>query len=267
MGSDSELARAFAEGPDPSRPFAWIRRGNLLGETPTVLAWAARSWRWNWDEEAYSDLVSAMRHAEFPREAQRFGERLAKRFPSPDLLDELAWTADELGDRKRADALRPDRAPASLFQAAERRWREGNLGSAIELFREYLDSKPSNPQAWLRYGDALRRTGDPAGAEGAYANALAIAPREPRAHFGRVASAFLRGQEPRALELAEAAFVVVPWSALVFKQASALRMRAKGRLSMLNMMRPFTSARGAVRKDVETLLRLSTSTKRGNASG
>src|SRR5262245_29259033 len=58
------------------------------------------------------------------------------------------------------------------------------LGEAMDLLRRAATIAPASPDVQFALGDVLRMSGDPAGAETAYRQSIALRPLFPQAHNG-----------------------------------------------------------------------------------
>jgi Flp pilus assembly protein TadD len=79
--------------------------------------------------------------------------------------------------------------------------RTGRNGDALEWLRKAVAIDPELGGAWINYGVALRRSGDPQGAETAYRKALEADPNALSAYQNLAALLRLQGQEKEAADL------------------------------------------------------------------
>jgi predicted negative regulator of RcsB-dependent stress response len=111
-----------------------------------------------------------------------------------------AYAALALGRQEAGNAAtyssRSSSPTALALRARTAIW-AGNLSAAAEPLAQAVEADPTLPVALALRGDVLRRTGRPAEARRAYADALAASPRHPRAAFG-LAKLALSGQADTA---------------------------------------------------------------------
>ncbi len=100
--------------------------------------------------------------------------------PAADAFEAFAAQATESEERaQRMDA----QIRAAVRAAGVARFREGRMEAAIPLLRRATEADAPDAEVWFWLGAALRRTGDPAGAEAAYETVVREAPDVPDAWF------------------------------------------------------------------------------------
>jgi tetratricopeptide (TPR) repeat protein len=99
----------------------------------------------------------------------------------------------------------------------------GDHAAAILALRRAVELKPDMPDAWRALGDALTVTGDPAGADAAYASHIKASTRDPR--LLAAASALVDNRIPEAESLLRAHLIRFPTDVVAIRMFAEVAAR------------------------------------------
>jgi Flp pilus assembly protein TadD len=97
------------------------------------------------------------------------------------------------------------RAPETLLRMGDRMRAEGDLPTALALYRQAAEQAPGDAVAWSRLAETYAAAGDGAEATRAWRAALAAAPADPLAQRGLAIALLAEGRGQEAATLLEAA--------------------------------------------------------------
>jgi len=106
-------------------------------------------------------------------------------------------------------ATDPQSAPEILRRAMERH-QAGEFDHAYHLYREYLELRPGDPEAWCLLGSLEGNRGRHADAEQAFRGAIEVAGGHAQAHIGLGTSLLMQGRASEAVQPMAAAVALAP---------------------------------------------------------